>query len=149
VIVLAGDSPLVQVDSLRALLAEYRRTRPACLLGTLHKQDPSGLGRIVRDAQDRFLGIVEEKDASEDQRRITEVNMSTYVFHCPDLLAALQQLGNDNTQGEYYLTDCPGILQRQGKLVRALPVLRPCEALSVNTRAELAAVEAEMRRRGY
>jgi bifunctional UDP-N-acetylglucosamine pyrophosphorylase / glucosamine-1-phosphate N-acetyltransferase len=118
-------------------------------MGTLHKQNPQGLGRIVRDTAGRFAGIVEERDATEDQRRITEVNMSTYVFDGPELLWALDQLKNDNRQGEYYLTDCPGILQRAGKLVDALPILKPCEALSINTLDELVQVEAEMRRLGY
>jgi len=77
------------------------------------------------------------------------VNMSTYVFDGPQLLHALDLLTNDNRQKEYYLTDCPGILKNEGKLVQALPVLQPCEALSINTAEELAQVEAEMRRLGY
>jgi bifunctional UDP-N-acetylglucosamine pyrophosphorylase/glucosamine-1-phosphate N-acetyltransferase/UDP-N-acetylglucosamine pyrophosphorylase len=149
VLILAGDSPLVQPDSLRALFEEYERSRPACILGTLHKQDPRGLGRIVRDAAGQFVGIVEEKDATDEQRAITEVNMSTYLFDGPQLLHALEHLRDDNQQQEYYLTDCPGILKGEGKDVRALPVLQACEALSVNTVDELQVVEAEMRKLGY
>jgi bifunctional UDP-N-acetylglucosamine pyrophosphorylase / glucosamine-1-phosphate N-acetyltransferase len=149
VLVVAGDSPLLQASSVKELLAHFAAGRHACLMGTLHKQNPQGLGRIVRDTAGRFAGIVEERDATEDQRRITEVNMSTYVFDGPELLWALDQLKNDNRQGEYYLTDCPGILQRAGKLVDALPILKPCEALSINTLDELVQVEAEMRRLGY
>jgi bifunctional UDP-N-acetylglucosamine pyrophosphorylase/glucosamine-1-phosphate N-acetyltransferase/UDP-N-acetylglucosamine pyrophosphorylase len=144
VLVLAGDSPMVQVSSLRALLAEFSRRQPACLLGTARKSDPAGLGRIVRDAEGRFEAIVEEKDATPDERKITEVNMSTYVFQPAQLLAALQQLTADNVQSEYYLTDCPGVLKAAGHAVEALCVLQPCEALSINTVEELAAVEAEM-----
>ncbi|MCH5373596.1 MAG: NTP transferase domain-containing protein [Planctomycetes bacterium] len=149
VLVVTGDSPLIQATSVRRLLDEYESGRPACILGTLHKADPRGLGRIVRDESGRFTGIVEEKDASDQQRRITEVNMSVYVFHGPDLLQALQRLGTDNRQGEYYLTDCPGILKAEGKDVRALPVLQPCEALSVNTLDELQIVEEELRKLGH
>jgi bifunctional UDP-N-acetylglucosamine pyrophosphorylase/glucosamine-1-phosphate N-acetyltransferase/UDP-N-acetylglucosamine pyrophosphorylase len=149
VLVVTGDSPLIQPESVRALLAKYDRDRPACVLGTLHKENPTGLGRILRDDQGRFVGIVEEKDATEAQRRITEVNMSTYVFDSRELLQALEDLDNDNKQGEYYLTDCPGILIAAGKDVRALPVLRPCEALSVNTLQELKIVEEELRRLGH
>jgi bifunctional UDP-N-acetylglucosamine pyrophosphorylase/glucosamine-1-phosphate N-acetyltransferase/UDP-N-acetylglucosamine pyrophosphorylase len=149
VIIVAGDSPMIQADSLKTLLAHFHDHRPACLLGTLHKTNPQGLGRIVRDAAGQFQGIVEEKDASDDQRRITEVNMSTYIFHGPDLLDALGRLKNENRQREYYLTDCPAILKSQGKRVEALAVLKPCEALSINTIDELAEVEAEMRRLGY
>jgi bifunctional UDP-N-acetylglucosamine pyrophosphorylase/glucosamine-1-phosphate N-acetyltransferase/UDP-N-acetylglucosamine pyrophosphorylase len=149
VVVLAGDSPLVQPKTLRTLLAEFAASRPACLLGTLHREDPTGLGRIVRDESGDFCGIVEEKDASAAQRRITEVNMSTYVFEPGALLSALDGLSNRNRQAEYYLTDCPGILKGAGHDVRALPVLAPCEALSVNTLEELRLVEAEMQRMGY
>jgi bifunctional UDP-N-acetylglucosamine pyrophosphorylase/glucosamine-1-phosphate N-acetyltransferase/UDP-N-acetylglucosamine pyrophosphorylase len=92
------------------------------------------------------VGIVEEKDATPQQRQIKEVNMSYYVFDTPSLLAALDEVRADNAQGEYYLTDVPGVLQAQGKPVRALCALRPCEALAVNTVEELAAVEAELRR---
>ncbi len=146
VVIVAGDSPMIQASSIRELLAEFRRRQAAALLGTLHKTDPTGLGRIVRDAQGQFTGIVEEKDATPAQRAITEVNMSTYVFDAESLVLALGQLTNNNRQGEYYLTDCPGILLAAGREVAALPVLKPCEALSVNTPEELALVEAELRR---
>jgi bifunctional UDP-N-acetylglucosamine pyrophosphorylase/glucosamine-1-phosphate N-acetyltransferase/UDP-N-acetylglucosamine pyrophosphorylase len=149
VAILTGDSPLVQPDSLSALFDLNERERPACILGTQYRDDPTGLGRILRDDQGVFLGIVEEKDATEQQRAITEVNMSTYVFDCPELVGCLDRIENENRQGEYYLTDAPGILREEGKDVRALPVLKPCEALSINTLEELAAVEAEMKRMGY
>jgi bifunctional UDP-N-acetylglucosamine pyrophosphorylase/glucosamine-1-phosphate N-acetyltransferase/UDP-N-acetylglucosamine pyrophosphorylase len=149
VLILCGDSPLAQSESLRAVLDEFCLVRTACVLGKLHKGDPTGLGRVVRDAQGRFAGIVEEKDATDEQKRITEVNMSTYVFDCQELLYALDHIDNQNRQGEYYLTDCPSVLLREGKQVLALPVLKPCEALSINTVDELAIVEAEMRKMGY
>ncbi len=146
VLILTGDSPMVQDASLAGLMDGYERLRPACLLGTLRHPRPTGLGRIVRDASGAFVGIVEEKDATDEQKQINEVNMSTYVFHGPDLLWALGQLRNDNRQGEYYLTDCPGILKAAGKLVDALPILQECEALSVNTVEDLKLVEQAMRR---
>ena len=93
-----------------------------------------------------FLGILEEKEATAEQRQIREVNMSTYVFDCQMLLPALDQLTKNNRQGEYYITDCPGILRAEGKDVRALPVLKPCEALSINSLSDLAVVEKEMRK---
>jgi bifunctional UDP-N-acetylglucosamine pyrophosphorylase/glucosamine-1-phosphate N-acetyltransferase/UDP-N-acetylglucosamine pyrophosphorylase len=145
VAVVTGDAPLLQPDSLAALLAEYDRRRPACVMGTIHKDNPAGLGRIVRDSGGNFLGIVEEKDATADERRITEVNMSCYVFDCRALLAALAELRPDNAQGEYYITDCPGLMKRKGQLVLALPVLKPIEALGVNTMDELREVESTLR----
>jgi bifunctional UDP-N-acetylglucosamine pyrophosphorylase / glucosamine-1-phosphate N-acetyltransferase len=149
VLVVTGDSPLIQPSSVTELLAYFESHQSACLLGTLHKANPAGLGRIVRDAAGGFLGIVEEKDATPMQRQITEVNMSTYLFDCRELLHALDQLKNDNRQKEFYLTDCPGILKAEGKRVEALPVLKECEALSINTLDELQSVEAEMRKLGY
>lgn len=145
VLILAGDSPLVQASSLRTLLAEFAARQPAVLLGTAHKSNPAGLGRIVRDAAGGFQAIVEEKDATPDERAITEVNLSTYLFQPDALLSALQRLTASNVQGEYYLTDCPGVLQAEGKTVLALPALQPCETLSINNPTELAAVEEEMR----
>jgi bifunctional UDP-N-acetylglucosamine pyrophosphorylase / glucosamine-1-phosphate N-acetyltransferase len=144
VLVVTGDAPLMQSDSVAALLKEYHRRPAACVIGTAHKDNPEGLGRILRDASGEFVGIIEHRDATEEQRRITEVNMSYYVFHCRDLLATLDQIRPNNRQGEYYITDVPGLLVAQGKEVRALPALKPCESLGINTLEELAAVEAEM-----
>ena len=149
VIVVAGDSPLLQRQLVAAFLDHFYGAQPACLLGTLLKDNPAGLGRIVRDQAGEFQAIVEEKDATLPERQIKEVNMSTYIFDCRELLHGLDLLKNDNRQGEFYLTDCPGILQREGKRVQALPILQPCEALSINTPEELAAVEQEMLRLGY
>lgn len=145
VLVVTGDSPMLQPSSVRALFDEFDRRPTACLLGTAHKENPHGLGRIVRDAQGDFQRIVEEKDASEAERRLTEVNMSTYLFDARELLHALSHLQPNNTQGEYYITDCPGILKGEGKRVAALAVLQPVEALSINTVEDLAAVEAALR----
>lgn len=145
VLIVTGDSPLVQATSLSSLLQEFDRRGAACLMGTAHKPEPQGLGRIVRDADGRFQGIVEEKDATPDQRRITEVNMSCYVFSGPDLLFALDRLKPANVQAEYYLTDCPGILREVGRPVEAMALLKPVETLSINTPEELAAVEAVLR----
>jgi bifunctional UDP-N-acetylglucosamine pyrophosphorylase/glucosamine-1-phosphate N-acetyltransferase/UDP-N-acetylglucosamine pyrophosphorylase len=150
VLIVTGDSPMVQVDSLKQLLAEFNRRKFSCLLGTLHHPNPTGLGRILRDpVRGEFSGIKEEKDASPDQRAITEVNMSTYVFDCEDLLWSLQQIQNNNQQREYYLTDCPAALKMAGKTVDALPILKACESLSINTVEELRRVEDEMRKMGY
>jgi bifunctional UDP-N-acetylglucosamine pyrophosphorylase/glucosamine-1-phosphate N-acetyltransferase/UDP-N-acetylglucosamine pyrophosphorylase len=146
VLILAGDSPMTQVSSLRALLEHFAASQPASLLGTATTPNPTGLGRIVRDSAGEFVAIVEEKDAQPEHKAITEVNMSTYVFQPTPLLAALEQLTANNVQGEYYLTDCPGVLKRAGKRVEALCVLAPCEALSINTPEELAIVESEMKR---
>lgn len=149
VLVVTGDSPLVQSSTLRKLFAEFEREKPACLMGTIHKDNPTGLGRIVRDDQGNFVAIVEEKDATDAQRRVTEVNMSTYLFDAGALAETLGKLTNENRQREYYITDSPGILKAAGRKVLALPLLEPCEALSINSVDELEIVEREMRRLGY
>ena len=146
VVVVTGDSPMLQAASVRRLLAEFARQDAACLVGTVRKDNPTGYGRIVRSGAGDFLGIVEEKDASAEQKAIREINVSTYVFDAADLLWALDQLRADNSQREYYITDCPGILMAAGKQVLALDVLQPCEALGVNSVDELREVEAEMQR---
>ncbi len=149
VLVVAGDSPMIQASSVRELVEDFEDGGFGCLLGTLIKENPHGLGRIVRDSQNNFLRIVEHKDASLEQRQINEVNMSTYLFDRPSLLWALDNLKNNNSQAEYYLTDCPELLLNNGRKVDARPVLKACESLSINTIDELAMVESKMREMGY
>lgn len=144
VFVVAGDSPMLQASSVRKLLEIAHREGTACLIGTVDKQNPTGYGRVVRDRQGDFQEIVEEKDATDEQRAIQEVNVSTYVFDSEQLLAALDQLTDKNAQKEYYITDCPALLQAAGKEVSAHNVLQPCESMSINNMEELRAVEKEM-----
>ena len=146
VVVVAGDSPMLQSSSIKELLKDYSANKPGCILGTLIHPDPTGLGRIVRDGDGNFTGIVEDKDATDQQKEINEVNMSTYVFDCKPMLSGLDKLTDDNKQKEYYITDIPSILLGENRDVRALPVLKPIEALSVNTVEHLAMVEAEMQK---
>ena len=148
VVVVAGDSPMLQSDSVKALIDEYSASKPGCVLGSLLHEDPTGLGRIVRDSDGKFTGIVEEKDATDEQRKINEVNMSTYVFDAQKLIGTLDRLKSDNSQNEYYITDVPAIMLSDGEDVRALSVLKPIEALSVNTVEHLASVEKAMAEQG-
>jgi len=149
VLIVAGDSPMIQADSIAELIRQFTTQKWACLMGTLIKDDPKGLGRLVRDSSGRFLRIVEHKDASLEELLVQEVNMSTYLFDRSSLLWALEHLKNTNSQAEYYLTDCPAILKHAGKNVEALPVLKSCESLSINTIDELEMVEAKMTEMGY
>lgn len=145
VVVVAGDSPMLQGDSVATLLQESAARDAAALLGTVDRENPTGYGRILRNQAGEFVGIVEEKDATPEQRAITEVNVSTYVFDSAELRQSLDQLRADNSQREYYITDCPAILLAAGKTVTALNVLKPCEALSINNPEELSQVEAVMK----
>ncbi|MBO5438396.1 MAG: NTP transferase domain-containing protein [Thermoguttaceae bacterium] len=146
VVIVAGDSPMMQGETIAELLAAWHSAPCACILGTIEVEDPRGLGRILRDENGNFCGIVEEKDATESQRKIHEVNQSYYVFDAAELVDVLDALTPNNAQGEYYITDAPAILLSRGKTVRALPLLRPQEAVSVNTPEELEAAERLMMR---
>lgn len=144
VLVVTGDSPTVRPGTLHVLVAEFRRRQAACLLGTGHKEQPAGLGRIIRDAKGEFFAIVEERDATPDQRAVREVNLSYYVFDPQALAWALERIDNRNAQQQYYLTDAPGLLKARGERVVALPILQGTETLSINTPQELAEVEAAL-----
>lgn len=144
VIVVAGDAPLMRTDTIAGLMAEFQRQPAACVIGSAYCDNPESLGRIIRDEEGNFLGIVEHRDASQAQRKIKEVSMSYYVFDCQNMLDALDYIRPDNDQGEYYITDLPRVLLARGLEVRALPILKPCEVLAINNMEELAAVEKTM-----
>lgn len=141
ILVLAGDTPLLRSGSLSALLDVQRSQNAAAVIGTAITESNAGLGRIVRSANGDFERIVEERDASPDQKAITEINTGCYAFDGPELLAALDKIRPENVQGEYYLTDCPAILRSEGKRVIASPSFTIEEAMGVNTVQQLAEVE--------
>ena len=147
VLILSGDVPLTRVETLRRLLEEHERSRNALTLLTMRLAEPAMYGRIVRDASGAVQRIVEAKDASEEQKRIEEVNAGIYVFSGEHLFENLRGLSNANAQGEYYLTDLLGGLRSAGHRVGAVIADDPVEALGVNSRADLAQVEAEIQRR--
>ena len=148
VLVLAGDTPLLQAGSLIGLLDELRQRSAVAVVGSAITENNAGLGRIVRNAAGEFERIVEEKDASAEQKAIREINTGCYAFDCRALFAALKEVQPLNTQGEYYLTDCPAILKAQGRTVAAAAKLDIHEAMGVNTREQLAEVELVLRGRG-
>lgn len=147
--VIAGDSPMIQVDSIKKLFHEYDQNnngdqKVSCILGTTIKENPTGMGRILRDKNNNFLGIVEEKDANPEQKLIQEINMSYYIFDTTDLFRALNEVRTNNVQNEYYITDVPGIMLQKNQKVLALPILHPLESLGVNTVEDLIVVEQAM-----
>lgn len=147
VFVLAGDGPLLRSATLAQLLQVHRRDAAAATLATSVIDDPTGYGRILRDADGRFEAIVEQKDATADQQAIREVNPSYWCFRSDLLFASLKQVRNDNQQGEYYLTDVPAILRRQGRTVAVVEAVPPEDILSINTPRQLAQVDALLRHR--
>jgi bifunctional UDP-N-acetylglucosamine pyrophosphorylase/glucosamine-1-phosphate N-acetyltransferase len=147
VLVLTGDSPLITAHTLCELCETHASGEAAAtMLGTV-LADPTGYGRITRDDQGEVTGIVEETETDEAQKKITEVNASTYVFRWEALKAALPDLGTDNYKGEYFLTDALQLLVKAGERVIAFMTLDDAEVLGVNTREHLARAEALMRER--
>ncbi len=140
VLVLAGDTPLLKQESLVALLETLQQKEAACVIGTAVTEANFGLGRIVRNPQGDFERIVEEKDATADEKRVQEINTGCYAFDAQSLLASLDKIRPNNSQAEYYLTDCPRVLKEFGKTVVALKAFDMVEALGVNTREQMAEV---------
>jgi len=147
VLILSGDVPLTRPETLRRMLDEHERGGHALTLLTMRPSDPAMYGRIVRDGSGGVERIVEFKDASDDEKRIGEVNAGIYVFNGEHLFDNLRNLGNQNAQGEYYLTDLLAVIRGGGHKVGAVIADDPVEALGVNSRAELAQVESEIQRR--
>jgi len=139
-LVVAGDMPLVRREMLMALLEQREQSQAAMTMATTSLDDPTGYGRIVRDAAGELAAIVEDRNCTDEQRRIREVNPSYYCFDARSLFAALERLAPDPAKGEYYLTDVVGILREGGEPVSAAVEAAPEEATGVNSRVDLAAV---------
>lgn len=146
-LILAGDGPLVQADTLRQLLAVHCRRRSACTLATSIMENPGSFGRALRDETGELIGVVEYLDATEDQHRIKEVNVSLYCFDMARLLEVIDGLKNDNAKGEYYLTDTLGMLRARDYPLAAVPAVPAEDVLSINDRVQLAEVNRLMQRR--
>ncbi|MBC8140886.1 MAG: bifunctional UDP-N-acetylglucosamine diphosphorylase/glucosamine-1-phosphate N-acetyltransferase GlmU [Armatimonadetes bacterium] len=147
VLVLAGDTPLLSAEVLKLLLAEHSRTGATATVLTAVLPDAGAYGRIIRGDGGEVLGIVENKDATPEQKAIREINTGVFAFDAPALFAALSDLSPANAQGEYYLTDVLAILRGAGKTVRAVVTEDTDVILGVNTRVELAEIAAKMRSR--
>jgi bifunctional UDP-N-acetylglucosamine pyrophosphorylase/glucosamine-1-phosphate N-acetyltransferase len=138
VLVLACDTPLIRPETIRMLLETHRSSGASATMLTAMLEDPTGYGRIVRDADGSVHRIVEHRDASDEEKSICEVNPSIYVFRSQALWRSLQQVAPNNSQGEFYLTDTIGILRAAGERVAAVTVDDSREVMGVNNRAELA-----------
>ncbi|MGN6183746.1 MAG: bifunctional UDP-N-acetylglucosamine diphosphorylase/glucosamine-1-phosphate N-acetyltransferase GlmU [Thermoanaerobaculia bacterium] len=147
VLILSGDVPLTRPETLKKLIDEHERNNNALTLLTMKLAQPASYGRIVRGEDKSVERIVEFKDASDDEKQINEVNAGIYIFEGEHLFDNLRTLKPNNAQGEYYLTDVLGLLRDAGHRVGAVVVDDPVEALGVNSRGELAQVEAEIQRR--
>ena len=147
VLVLAGDTPLLSGDSLAQFVEAHTSGKFAASVLTAEHPEPTGYGRIIRDDSDELLRIVEEKDATDDEKFIYEINSGVYAFDGEKLAASIGKLTTANAQGELYLTDIIGILKSAGESIAAIMIDDFTETLGVNDRVQLAESAAMLRDR--
>jgi bifunctional UDP-N-acetylglucosamine pyrophosphorylase/glucosamine-1-phosphate N-acetyltransferase len=145
--VLYGDSPLLKTETLRRLIAQETEGSAAGVLMSAMMDDPTGYGRVIRDAHGRVLDVVEQKAGTPEQLAIREANMGIYCFRADLFWKHIDEIRPNNPAREYYLTDMPAILTRAGHTVEAMQIDDPAEALGINDRAQLAMVDAIFRER--
>ncbi len=147
VLIVPGDTPLLEASDLCAVVRRHKDAEAHCTVATVEMRDPGGYGRIVRSADGNLLRIVEEKDADAEIRAICEVNLSIYCFDGPTLLRHLPALKNENSQGEYYLTDVVQAIVDEGGRAIVEGLQDPDSVIGVNDRWQLANAEKTLRRR--
>lgn len=149
-LILSGDVPLIRPETLGGLIQQHHGHRgkgAACTMLTVKLKDPTGYGRVVRGEDGTFDRIVEQKDASEEELEVREINAGIYCFETKKLFAALTGVQNNNAQGEYYLTDVPALLKAAGEDVSIFQHSDAQEIEGVNNRVQLADIERLLRRR--
>ena len=146
-LVVCGDTPLIRPETMQALFDHHQKTNAKATILTAITDNPTGYGRILRDSTGQVSQIVEQKDATEEQRLVKEINTGTYCFDNKLLFETLKLVKNDNAQGEYYLPDVIEILQKQGEVVSAYVTNDFDETLGVNDRFALSQAEELMRAR--
>lgn len=145
--VVSGDTPLFTADTFQHLFEEHEKSGAVATVLTSKAPDPFGYGRIVRGNDGNVEKIVEQKDASEEEQKIDEINTGVYVFNNQELFDALKLVKNDNAQGEYYLPDVIGIFKQQGKKIGAYEMSDFNESMGVNDRVALSKANQVMQRR--
>jgi len=148
-LVLSGDVPLINAETLSSLVdqhSKYKGGVAACTILSVELDDPTGYGRVVRN-EGEFARIVEQKDGNEEELKIREINSGIYCFDTKKLFKALSKVQNDNAQGEYYLTDVPGILESKGEAVSIYKHDDKSEIEGINSRIQLADMEKILRQK--
>lgn len=148
VLICYGDMPLVRSETYASLLAHHEAVAAQCTLlsGTCEEYLP--YGRVLTDAQNNFIAVVEDRDCTPEQKKIRELNVGIYAFSCKHLLASLEKLENHNAQNEYYLTDVPGLIAQAGGKVSVFKTVLNEQIIGVNTPEQLAQTEKFLRERG-
>jgi bifunctional UDP-N-acetylglucosamine pyrophosphorylase / glucosamine-1-phosphate N-acetyltransferase len=146
-LVVCGDTPLITSETMDKLIAEHESLGAKATILTAKPEDPTGYGRIIRNSEGTVERNVEHKDATEEERKVTEINTGTYCFDNKALFDALKKVNNDNVQGEYYLPDVIEILKDAGEVVAAYQTPDFNETLGVNDRVALSKAESFMKKR--
>ncbi|MBM3801822.1 MAG: bifunctional UDP-N-acetylglucosamine diphosphorylase/glucosamine-1-phosphate N-acetyltransferase GlmU [Acidimicrobiia bacterium] len=146
-LILSGDVPLISARTLQRLVDQHAQSNASATLLSTRLVDATGYGRVVRDAAGAVERIVEHKDATDEERRLSEVNAGIYCFSIPDLAQVIDALSAANSQREFYLTDCIGLLREQKKRIGAFLCEDAWEVSGVNSRSELAELERIVRRK--
>jgi len=146
-LVLCGDGPLIRAKTLQTLIEKHEAEQSAATLATAVLDDPTGYGRIVRDAYGNMQGIIEDSDCTPAQKAVREVNPSYYLFNNRVLFRALEKVKPNNVKQEYYLTDAVSVIIAAGRKVVAVTAVLPEEAVGVNSRAQLSVASKIMQRR--
>lgn len=147
ILVLCGDTPLLTASTLNGLIKHHEETCATATILTGEFENPQGYGRIVRSASGSVQKIVEHRDACPEELLINEINSGTYLFEKASLFSALEEIGPDNAQGEYYLTDVISVFCNQGKPVSAFKIEDAQEVQGINDRIQLAYAEQILRQR--
>ena len=145
VLILCGDVPLVKVETLRSFIDAFHLNRPVLSVMTVAVKDPFGYGRILHNRDGWLERIVEEKDATADERKVGEINTGIYCIDAAFLRGGLKEIGRENAQGEYYLTDLVHIAGRKELKCSAYQVKDPIEVMGINTRVDLAIANEVLR----
>jgi len=141
ILVLCGDVPFLRVQTVKDLIQTHQQTNAVASVLTALLQDPRGYGRVIRGKDDSVEKIVEDKDASPEERKEKEINSGTYCFDSRFMFKALDQVKNENEQGEYYLTDAVKILRKSNHKVSAFRAKNPQETMGINSLAQLQQME--------
>ncbi|HTZ40574.1 MAG TPA: NTP transferase domain-containing protein [Syntrophales bacterium] len=138
ILILCGDVPLLQASTMNNLMDRHHDSGAAITVLTTLLEDPFGYGRIIKDKDGNVLGIVEHRDATEEQKKIREINTGIYCAENPFLFEAVSEIGNDNAQKEYYFTDIFAIARRKGVRTASVIAPDPGEVMGINSQEDLA-----------
>ena len=142
ILILLGDMPFVSIETLRHMISIHLESNADMTIATATSDTNKDYGRIIRDNSNNISEIVEYKDATEEQRNIKEINPSIYLFKKEVLLDSLKKIQSHNSQGEYYLTDCIGILKNEGKNISSIVIKDEKEVAGINTQEQLKYAES-------